>query len=403
MTTRVELWDNDSPVVSAVRYRAQPAARELASSDDERRLLAQLDEPALLRELVLRTGLNVETVTELLAVLEHRGAVSVEDGDAPVSPPAGRRPQTRPARPVQQPLDLPDGVEPWSGEDMADGISSVAPPELRGAERDADLEEHDGASDESAEPDEEEPDSSPEVPDAAREAADRNYRLLYERDLRPLETDARIARARVANDAELLALCFDPDPKVVAALLENTAFGPVAARLVAAHHTNARGLEILARRLDLLRDAQVQRGLLKNGQLPDGVLSRIIGTKPLRDVYRFSVDRDVPERTRLRVRAQLRVSFSRSEPEERAALLIKTEGRALMHLSGCTFDSRTTQMLCARSMFSALFIQNLARFGATPPLLLSKLVQLPNVRRQPQLRALLLRHSNMPSEVKRRV
>jgi hypothetical protein len=94
------------------------------------------------------------------------------------------------------------------------------------------------------------------------------------------------------------------------------------------------------------------------------------------------------------VRARLRPSFANADAEERAALIIKTEGRCLVGLSGCTFDARTTQLLCNQSFLSTLFIQNLARFPATPPVLIAKLLRSPTVQRQPQLRALLLRHGN---------
>jgi hypothetical protein len=132
------------------------------------------------------------------------------------------------------------------------------------------------------------------------------------------------------------------------------------------------------------------------------VLERIMRYKRLIDVYRLSIDRDLPERNRMRVRSRLRPCFMNSEPEERAALIIKTEGRCLLNLSGCTFDGRTTQILCSYSYTSSLFIQNLARFPGTPPVLLAKLMRSGPAMRQPQLRTLLLRHANMSGEWKRK-
>ena len=71
-------------------------------------------------------------------------------------------------------------------------------------------------------------------------------------------------------------------------------------------------------------------------------------------------------------------------------------------LAGMTFDGRMTSLLASRSIHSTLLIQNLARFLATPSVLLAKLLKQPTVRRQPQLRTMLLRHPNMPSDMKRR-
>jgi hypothetical protein len=71
-------------------------------------------------------------------------------------------------------------------------------------------------------------------------------------------------------------------------------------------------------------------------------------------------------------------------------------------LSGCTFDARLTQLLCNQTIVSTLFIQNLARFSATPPALISKLLRSPAVQRQPQLRALLSKHPNASGDSKRR-
>ena len=80
---------------------------------------------------------------------------------------------------------------------------------------------------------------------------------------------------------------------------------------------------------------------------------------------------------------------------------MNTEARVLQLLSGCTFDARTTQILCGRQVYSAMFIQNVARFGASPPLLLAHLAKLPFVRRNVALKKVLMQHPNMPGDVKR--
>ena len=232
--------------------------------------------------------------------------------------------------------------------------------------------------------------------------AELNYRRLYETRFRDLPLGERELAARQASGSELFALCMDQAPQVLSALLENPTFGLAHARHAASHHHNDRGIEILARRAAFLRDSQVKRRLLQNPQTPDVVLERLLATERLPVIYRASIDRDLPERNRVRVRARLRPHFTRAEPEDRAALILKTEGRCLAHLAGCTFDARTTQILCNHSAFSTLFIQNLARFPATPPALIAKLLRSPMVQRQPPLRMSLMRHPNAGSEARRK-
>ncbi len=282
--------------------------------------------------------------------------------------------------------DLPLGVEPWHGDDMPEGSASshdLLAPSSRGG---------DPGSVSSFPPRHSRPPPLDEL----------NYRRIYETRFRHMEVGEREDSARHVHESELFALCLDQAPQVVAALLDNSHFGLDHARVVALHHKNPQGLEILARRAQLLKDSHVQRRLLQNLQTPEMVLERIVRFKRLIDVYRLSIDRDLPERNRIRVRSRLRPLFTSGEPEDRAALIIKTEGRCLINLSGCTFDARTTQILCNQSALSTLFIQNLARFPATPPQLIAKLLRSPPVQRQPQLRLLLTRHPNASGELKRK-
>lgn len=311
--------------------------------------------------------------------------------------------------------ELPLGVEPWSGEEMPAGTASshalhapgYAPEPIANDafEADAfDAEVLDRATD--AEPPAELAASLPPEPEASTlelsPDEERNYRQIYETRFRQLDVGLREEAARHASGSILFALCLDPAPTVVSALLENPRFGLDHARCLAQHHPTDRGIEILARRAQLLRDSQVQRRVLANIQTPDVVLDRVLRFKRLIDVYRLSIDRDLPERNRVRVRSRLRPIFTRAEPEDRAALIIKTEGRCLVCLAGCTFDARLTQLLCTQTIVSTLFIQNLARFGATPPALIAKLLRSPTVQRQPQLRALLTKHPNASGDAKRR-
>jgi hypothetical protein len=278
--------------------------------------------------------------------------------------------------------ELPAGIEPWSGESMPEG--TISSHDLH-----ATSEAQDPGSISSLPPRRSRPPTSRPPP-----LDEVNYRRIYEQRFSELTEGEREDVAMHVTGSELFALCLDPTPRVVAALLDNSHFGLDHARVVALHHKTPQGLEILARRAQLVRDSHVQRRLLQNLQTPEAVLDRILRFKRLLDFYRLSIDRDLPSR--------LRPRFMNSEPEERAALVIKTEGRCLLGLSGCTFDGRTTQLLCGHSYTSALFIQNLARFPGTPPVLLAKLLRSGPAQRQPQLRALLLRHANVSGEFKRK-
>jgi hypothetical protein len=327
---------------------------------------------------------------------------------------------------------LPVGVEPWSGEAMPEGRTSSHDLRAPGSSRDAaslssippgalssvppgslsslppsSFSSRPAGSLSSLAPrsfSSRPPGSSSSIPSRRSRppAADEvNYRRIYETRFRGLETSERMDAAAHVHGAELLALCLDPMPEVIAAVLDNARFGLDHARLIALQHKTPVGLELLARRAQLLHDSQVQRRLLSNLQTPENVLERVLRIKRLLDIYRLSIDRELPERNRTRVRSRLRPCFHSAEPEERAALVIKTEGRCLGALSGCTFDGRTTQILCNHSFMSSLFIQNLARFPATPAVLIAKLLRSPAVQRQPQLRLLLSRHPNAGGEGRR--
>ncbi len=332
------------------RLTLEKASNRHELTAEERSVLRYLPAAGDLADLADLSGIEVNDLASLLAGLEERGLV------------------------VENASELPEGVLPWEGDVMPLGSVSVSP----------------------------EAETSLEVPEAPQnEHYATDWQRLYTRDFAPLSQDERIATAERGRGAEVCAWCFDPEPRVIAALLKNSEFGPTHARLLARHHKNARGLELLARNRGMLLDPEVQRRLLQNPQSPAEVLMRLLGGKPLREVYKLSVDHDLPERNRTLIRAELRKKFIQVEPEDRAELVLRTEGRVLLLLTGCTFDGRTTQILCSKSLVSTLLIGNLARFSATPPPLLAKLLQNPVVRRQPQLRTLLLKHPNLPSDAKR--
>ena len=79
---------------------------------------------------------------------------------------------------------------------------------------------------------------------------------------------------------------------------------------------------------------------------------------------------------------------------------MNTEGRALGGLAGIPVDGKTVALLCARTVYSSMLIQNIARWAAAPPPLIAHLLRQPVVRRQPQLRSALARHPNAPSDAR---
>jgi hypothetical protein len=230
------------------------------------------------------------------------------------------------------------------------------------------------------------PSSEPELPP----------RQLFETRLHQLSEDTRAGLATTAVEPELSALCFDPVPQVIARVLGNPHCGLVHARLIAAHHGNAVGIDALAARAEFLHDKEVQRLLLRNPQSPAHLLRRLLLTRRLSELYRIGQDREVTDRVRATARELLRERFATGSPEERVELIVITEGRALASLSGLSLDGRTIALLCARPPVSMLLVENLARWPASPPVLLAHLLAQPMVQRAPQLRAMVKRHPNAP-------
>jgi hypothetical protein len=239
-----------------------------------------------------------------------------------------------------------------------------------------------------------EPTDEPPPPDAEG----LRLRQLFERELHALPAETRASLAAHTQDEPVLsALCFDPLPAVAVRLLENERFGLYQARILAAHHPHPSALQAVAAREAFLRDGEVQRLLLRNVQLPPGVLQRLFGPKRLLEVYKLSISRELPEKNQRATREVLRQKFaSTAAPEDKVELLFHTEGRALAQLIGLPLDQKTAAILCARTYTSLLLVQNLARWSATPPSVLAHLLKQAVVKHAPQVRALLLQHPNMP-------
>lgn len=231
-----------------------------------------------------------------------------------------------------------------------------------------------------------------DAPGAAVRAA--THRQLFEQQLHPRPVDERSAQARVAMEPELSAYCFDPAAEVIRAVLENPRVGLVHARLIAAHHRTAAGLEALCGRTAFTNDGGLRRGLLQNPLLLVGLYRRLWSPRRLLEQYLVTTSRDAPEQVRAMARDLLRASFNQRTGEERAELILTTEGRCLASLVGLTLDGHTTALLCRRTYVSTLLIQNIARWSAAPPPLIAHLRRQDVVKRNAPLRQLLERHPN---------
>lgn len=219
------------------------------------------------------------------------------------------------------------------------------------------------------------------------------YRQCYENGLHDFPPEERMALARTSGEPVLSALCFDPLPSVIAALIENPRFSLVQARLVAHHHHSVAGLERLGHTA-FLQDEGVRRGLLQNPILPPGLFQRAWSHQRLLALYHTAASRDLPERSRSMAKDLLRAAFHQRTAEEQVELITLTEGRCLGTLGGTSLDGKATALLCRRSITSVLLIENLARWQATPPALIAHLRRQEVVRRNPSLRALVDRHPN---------
>ncbi len=233
--------------------------------------------------------------------------------------------------------------------------------------------------------------------------SDASYLRIYVTQYKPLTPDQRMALATRSTDrlGPPEALALDPDPKLIKALFENPHTQLKHARLAAFHHRTAAGLDALATRGDLLRDSQVQRLLLRNPMTADGLVRRILQPRRLGEVYKTTLDREIPDKTRVLSRNILRTSFTKASAEDRFSVIWNTEARVLATLVGCTLDSRTTAMICGKPVTSIALVQNFARWGATPPAVLGHFLKQNFVRRNAMLKKILLQHPNTPSDAKR--
>jgi len=351
---------------------ARPKAKaidlaRLRLSPEEGFVLSRVDGSTSVKDLVALTGLDESRVLAIVDRLAEQGVIEI--------PPC-----------------VDDELRAFLADDTAAASEATEPAN--------DLGPADATDPEPVEEPVEEP-APASAPPEEEPRNERAYREIFETVYHPRPRDERVRAASEVRDADLCALCYDPDPQVVHAVLTNPRAGLEHARLVALHHRTHVGLEAVARRTELLNDALVQRRLLRNPQLPGTILNRLLGPKLLIDVYKAAVDREIPERSRVMTREVLRKKFTVASGDEKASLLFKTEGRCLLLLVQCSLDAHATQILCGKNQFTLLFIQNLARWSATPPAILAHLLKMPVVRRNVGLRKMLLKHPNTPSEAKR--
>lgn len=325
---------------------------------DEGFFVSRVDGQTTVEELALLTGLPRVRVAEIVEKLVATGAL--------IAPP--------PADDLE--LDLAHVVPPPR---LAPTVADGLPPLVRTEAEAPDTEE--------------EP--------AESEAVRGSHLRLYQAEFHTLPAGERARLASLERGARLSALCFDPLPAVIQAILRNPNTGPEQARLIAGHHRTASGLEWLVLRADLMRDAQVQRLLYRNPQLNEGQLRRLLATKRLLDIWKLTVSREATTQTRTSTGRILRTKFTTAPAEEKVELIFTTEGRALGGLAGIPVDGKTSALLCGRTYASQMLVQNISHWAAAPPPLIAHLLKQPLVVRTPQLRNALSRHPNAPASVKR--
>ncbi|NTX02588.1 hypothetical protein [Myxococcus sp. CA040A] len=403
--------------------------RSLVLSAEEGFVLSRLDGATAARNLPALTGLPPERLQGILTRLVSQGALlPAAQQPAPAARSSSATSPTPPFPSTARPLaTMPPGGAATGGpvvtapspvggsapaprtaslSTVSPGYEPLAAPATEASSPDEELPMLDLLPQEAEEPDSSESgahdgEAPEEDTEDVPEVALGNFRQLFETRLHPQTEDQRVALARACEDPELSALCFDPLPSVVKAVLENSRVGLAHARLIARNHRNPVGLEALCGRAAFTADTGVRRWLVRNPQLPSGLFRRLWSSRRLMELYKVTIDRDVPEGTRRSSREVLRQRFTTGPAEEKVELILNTEGRALASLIGMSVDGKTASLLCGRTYRSPMLIQNIARWSAAPPPLIAHLLKQEAVRRQPQLRMLLTRHPNAPADVKR--
>jgi len=398
--------------------------RRLTLDEAEGYVLSQLDGQTSLQELTYLTGFPLERIARIVARLAVQGALEKEPPEFPSADPAATSCATTGQKRLEPPA-VGEAAAGYAGPTTPDTDEAGIVPPLPEETDDPELmtdesmveelagifvapEEHSGTgtAQEDMTPEKEADEAAAARPatteaeeeDAAGEVDAQNFRRLFEEKLSRLPVEQRRVLAARATDPALAALCFDADPGVIRGVLTNPAAELRHARLVARHHRNPVGLSVLSGKY--LQDDQVQRGLLRNNQASDTLLQKLMNVKPMQLIYQLCVSRELSDRAKYIARLVFRRKFQQGSAEECAAIIVNTAGRCLLLLTGLGLDSGTALLLCRRNLSSTQLIQNLARFAGTPPTLIQHLFRQPLVRRNFNLKRLLLQHPNCPSQLK---
>lgn len=226
-------------------------------------------------------------------------------------------------------------------------------------------------------------------------------RRLYHTRYKDLSVEERTALAETGDESVRRALAHDPLPRVITSLMSNPNFSAIEARIIAREHPSGQGLTLLAARPNLLADPEVRRRLLRNGHVTAPLVQTVLRGRPLITIHQVSMSHDVPENTKTFARQELRRAFGERAPDEKVALIIKTEGRVLTLIVGMALDGRSIAMIVGRSSMSPMLIRNFAQWPTTPPPILSHMMRLPQVQRDKSLQQAIMRHPNLPSTLKR--
>jgi hypothetical protein len=117
---------------------------------------------------------------------------------------------------------------------------------------------------------------------------------------------------------------------------------------------------------------------------------------PLRQAYGVFANPHAPDDTRTAARDWVCARFADAPAEARVELIWETEGAIFEALDAVSLDGRVTALLCARTFTSAALVQRLVKLPNCPRLLLAHFFRQALVRRNPQLKKLVIMHPNLP-------
>jgi hypothetical protein len=380
------------PELTLIPRRFDP--RSVRLTPEEGFVLSRIDQPVFARDVAAMTGLPADRVNEIVARLIEIGAVGVEQGGERVRRSVTNLTAVSSAHPTAPTVPAPRHSTRQSPIPSTSDNTPFRPREPDRYSRPTPAKPIQSES--VARGDSERPSSGTRMRTAKTPPPETEGLQLFAREFSQLSPSERANRAQRADGNELVALCHDPHPQVVHALMANPRFSSRYARLVALYHKNPSGLELLARNRELVVDPRVQLCLLLNPNLTEPVLNRLMRKAALGDLHRLGSDSRVPEDVRRRLLNQLRERFTTADGEERADLIYWSEGRVLELLRGCTFDERTTSILSRKTYTSPDLVRQLAAFPATPPALLSALLRQAIVKERPALHAVIAAHPNAP-------